>query len=110
MSDFRFRKGAPGAGEPLPEFELMSTSGKSLGSQDLIRERPLLMVFGSVTCPILSTRTACRQQIPAPTRATVRPHHGNPRQPGPTLPTRVTEQTRNRYANAPNTTDTTSLF
>ena len=52
MDDFRFREAAPGAGDYLPEFELVTTSGERISTRDYADGQPLLLVFGSVTCPM----------------------------------------------------------
>ena len=52
MNDFRFRKGAPRAGDPFPNVELVKTDGERISSSDALAGRPLLLVFGSVSCPM----------------------------------------------------------
>ena len=52
MRDFRFGKDALGRGDRMPDFDLPTTSGGRLRSADLRAERPMLLVFGSVTCPM----------------------------------------------------------
>ena len=52
MSDFRFKKTAPRAGDPLPELELVTTHGEPIKTTDLVGSKPLLLITGSVTCPM----------------------------------------------------------
>ena len=53
--DLRFRKGAAGPGDSLPAFELVTTDGDGLVNQDLSGNKPLLLIFGSVTCPMTAS-------------------------------------------------------
>jgi len=53
--DLRFRKGVAGPGDSLPEFELVTTNGESLVKQDLLKNKPLLLIFGSMTCPMTAS-------------------------------------------------------
>ena len=52
MQDFRFKKRAPGPGDPLPEFDLVTTTGERIETKDYTDKQPLLLIFGSVTCPM----------------------------------------------------------
>jgi hypothetical protein len=42
----------PGPGEPMPHFELQTAFGPKLRKQDFVDKRPLVLVFGSITCPM----------------------------------------------------------
>jgi len=53
--DLRFRKGAAGAGDPLPAFKIVTTDGDGLVNQDLLGNKPLLLIFGSMTCPMTAS-------------------------------------------------------
>lgn len=53
--DLRFRKGAASPGDSLPAFELVTTDGDGLVNQDLLGNNPLLLIFGSVTCPMTAS-------------------------------------------------------
>ncbi len=53
--DLRFRKGAAGPGDSLPAFELVTTNGDDLVNQDLSENKPLLLIFGSMTCPMTAS-------------------------------------------------------
>ena len=49
--DLRFGKEAAGPGDPLPVFELVTTQGDRLENRDVLGDKPVLFVFGSMTCP-----------------------------------------------------------
>lgn len=53
--DLQFRKGAARPGDSLPAFELVTTDGDGLVNQDLLGNKPLLLIFGSVTCPMTAS-------------------------------------------------------
>lgn len=53
--DLRFRRGAAGPGDSLPAFELVTTDGDCLVNQDLLGNKPLLLIFGSITCPMTAS-------------------------------------------------------
>ncbi len=53
--DLRFRKGAAGPGDSLPAFELVTTDGDDLVNQDLSENKSLLLIFGSMTCPMTAS-------------------------------------------------------
>ncbi len=55
MDDFRFNKGAPSAGDPFPDFDLTTTDGHRIRKQDYVGQQPLLLVFGSVSCPMTAS-------------------------------------------------------
>lgn len=52
MDDMRFRKNAASAGDPFPQFELPTTDGRQIRKDDYVGKRPLLVVFGSISCPL----------------------------------------------------------
>ncbi|MCE7083396.1 redoxin domain-containing protein [Streptomyces sp. ST2-7A] len=51
IDDMTFGRNALGPGSPLPEFDLPTLDGGRFASRSLGR-RPVLMVFGSRTCPV----------------------------------------------------------
>jgi hypothetical protein len=55
FSDLTFRKGGLGPGDSLPAFEVVSTAGDRLTNPDLTGDKPLLLIFGSVTCPMTAS-------------------------------------------------------
>ncbi len=52
MDDFRFRRDTLSAGDPFPQFELPTTDGRRIRRDDFVGKRPLLVVFGSKSCPL----------------------------------------------------------
>ncbi len=50
MHDLRFRKGAAAPGDLFPDFELITTEGARLTNDDIFGDRPVIFVFGSMTC------------------------------------------------------------
>jgi thiol-disulfide isomerase/thioredoxin len=53
MSDLRIPASDPGPGDRVPPFDLPTTSGGRFTSDSLRQDgRPLLLVFGSLTCPV----------------------------------------------------------
>jgi len=55
LRDMRFQKSTPKAGEPFPEFKLETTDGSVISKQDFINRKPLLLIFGSLTCPMTAS-------------------------------------------------------
>ena len=53
--DLRFNKSAPKAGDEFPKFDLMTTTGDQIKKSDYISKKPLLMIFGSLTCPMTAS-------------------------------------------------------
>ncbi len=52
MSDFSFSKGSAEPGGPFPDFKVVSTDGDVISKEDFQGKCPLVMVFGSATCPM----------------------------------------------------------
>jgi hypothetical protein len=48
MEDMEFSAGPP-PGHPMPDFDLPTTDGGRVRKDDFVGERPLLLIFGSVT-------------------------------------------------------------
>ncbi len=61
--DLRFRKGAAKPGEPFPLFELITTDGERLVNSDLFGDKPVLFIFGSMTCPMTSSAAPSVQAL-----------------------------------------------
>lgn len=53
--DLRFNRGSANTGEVFPDFDLRTTTGQQIKKSDFINEKPLLMVFGSLTCPMTTS-------------------------------------------------------
>ena len=52
LRDLRFRKDAAGPGDAFPSFELLTTNGDRLVNNDVFGHKPVLVIFGSMTCPM----------------------------------------------------------
>ena len=55
IHDGSFHKGAKRPGETLPEFDLPTTDGDRVATQDFVGDRPLFLVTGSITCPMTAS-------------------------------------------------------
>ncbi len=55
FKDLRFRDSGPRPGDPLPEFDLATTEGARISKKEILAERPLMLVFGSYTCPMTAS-------------------------------------------------------
>ncbi len=55
LRDMRFRKGAAVPGDPVPAFNLVTTDGEELTNQDVFGNKPVLLIFGSITCPMTAS-------------------------------------------------------
>lgn len=55
IHDGSFHKGASRPGETLPEFDLPTTDGTRIVTEDFIGDRPLFLVTGSITCPMTAS-------------------------------------------------------
>lgn len=53
--DLDFSDDAPGPGDRLPDFDLPTATGKRVRSADFVGHEPLLVVFGSFTCPMTAS-------------------------------------------------------
>jgi hypothetical protein len=53
--DLDFGDDAPGPGDRLPDFDLPTATGERVRSADFVGHEPLLLVFGSVTCPMTAS-------------------------------------------------------
>jgi len=52
MSDFAFSKDSAAPGDQFPNFQVASTDGEMIAKEHFLGKRPLLVVFGSTTCPM----------------------------------------------------------
>ncbi len=55
MKDLYFRKDDPGPGDRAPDFDLPTLGGGRFRSSDLGETGPVLLIFGSYTCPQTSS-------------------------------------------------------
>jgi len=61
--DLKFGKSAAAPGDSLPSFELLTTSGDRLTNSDVFGAKPVLIVFGSMTCPMTASAAPTVQAL-----------------------------------------------
>lgn len=61
--DLWFGKDSAKPGDSLPAFELMTTSGDRLVNSDVFSDKPVLFIFGSMTCPMTASAAPSVQQL-----------------------------------------------
>lgn len=61
--DLRFRGNAAGPGDSFPAFELVTTNGDRLVNEDIFGDRPVLFIFGSMTCPMTASSAPSVQDL-----------------------------------------------
>ncbi len=52
LKDMVYTKSVPRPGDKIPDFDLQTLDGKTFSSSDLKETGPVLLVFGSLTCPM----------------------------------------------------------
>ena len=52
LRDMYYRRGDPGPGDPVPDFDLPTLDGGRFRSTELGETGPALLIFGSYTCPV----------------------------------------------------------
>ena len=63
FKDLRFRKNAARPGDLFPPFELVTTSGNRLDNPKVFRDKPVLLIFGSMTCPMTASAAPSVQEL-----------------------------------------------
>ncbi len=61
--DLRFRKGSAAPGDVFPEFELITTDDLSLVNEDVFSDKPVIFIFGSMTCPMTASAAPIVQEL-----------------------------------------------
>ena len=61
--DLRFRKDAARPGDLFPSFELVTTSGDHLTNHNVFGDKPVLLIFGSMTCPMTASAAPSVQEL-----------------------------------------------
>jgi thiol-disulfide isomerase/thioredoxin len=61
--DLKFGKSSAVPGDSLPLFELVTTSGDRLTNRDVFGDKPVLIVFGSMTCPMTASAAPTVQEL-----------------------------------------------
>jgi len=63
LRDLRFGKNSAGPGDSLPSFELVTTSGDRLDNRTVFGDKPVLLIFGSMTCPMTASAAPSVQEL-----------------------------------------------
>jgi thiol-disulfide isomerase/thioredoxin len=63
FADLKFKQGAAAPGDRVPAFELITTRGERLVNDDLFGDKPVLFVFGSMTCPMTASSAPSVQKL-----------------------------------------------
>jgi len=61
--DLQFRPGSAKPGDALPPFELVTTGGDCLKTNKVFGAKPVLLIFGSVTCPMTASAAPSMQEL-----------------------------------------------
>jgi thiol-disulfide isomerase/thioredoxin len=61
--DLRFRKDAAAPGDAFPEFKLITTDGSSLVNDGVFGHKPVIFIFGSMTCPMTASAAPSVQEL-----------------------------------------------
>lgn len=61
--DLRFRKDAAAPSDAFPEFELITTDGSRLVNDDVFGDKPVIFIFGSMTCPMTASAAPSVQDL-----------------------------------------------
>ena len=61
--DLQFRPGSAKPGDVVPPFELVTTSGDRLDNSNVFVDRPVLLTFGSVNCPMTASAAPSVQKL-----------------------------------------------
>lgn len=61
--DLRFREDAAAPGDTFPEFKLITTDGSSLINDDVFGDKPVIFIFGSMTCPMTASAAPSVQEL-----------------------------------------------
>jgi len=61
--DLRFGKEAARPGDSFPSFELVTTNGDHLNNRNVFGDKPVLLIFGSMTCPMTASAAPSVQEL-----------------------------------------------
>ena len=61
--DLRFGKESASPGDAIPPFELLTTEGDRLLNGDIFGAKPVLFIFGSMTCPMTASAAPSVQNL-----------------------------------------------
>lgn len=101
LSDMRIPKSDPGPGDQAPTFDLPTTDGGKVSSDDLVQDgRPVLLVFGSLTCPVTESAGEGLRELHARYGDMIRFVMVNVREAHPGATTRQPGTTEHKLRNA----------
>ncbi len=63
--DLGFHRGSKRPGDTLPEFDLPTTGSERIATKDLVDDQPLLLVTGSMTCPMTASAIPSMKRLHA---------------------------------------------
>ncbi len=63
FQDLRFGRNTAGPGDSFPSFELVTTNGDRLVNHDVFNDKPVLVIFGSMTCPMTASAAPSVQEL-----------------------------------------------
>jgi len=63
LSDLRFRNEGAKPGDLFPNFEIVTTDGDRLVNSDVFGGRPVIFIFGSMTCPMTASAAPSVQEL-----------------------------------------------
>ena len=61
--DLRFHKDAAAPGDAFPQFELITTDGSALANENVFGGKPVIFIFGSMTCPMTASAAPSVQEL-----------------------------------------------
>ncbi len=61
--DLRFRKDAAAPCDAFPQFELLATDGSNLVNENVFGDKPVIFIFGSMTCPMTASAAPSVQEL-----------------------------------------------
>ena len=61
--DLRFRDQGPKPGDMFPNFEIVTTDGDRLVNSDVFDGKPVIFIFGSMTCPMTASAAPSVQKL-----------------------------------------------
>ena len=61
--DLRFRKDAAAPDDAFPQFELLTTDGSILVRENVFGDKPVIFIFGSMTCPMTASAAPSVQEL-----------------------------------------------
>ena len=102
IHDGSFHKAASRPGETLPDFDLPTTEGTRLATSDVVGDRPLFLVTGSITCPMTASAMPSLKRLHAQFRDDVTFVMLNVREahPGENYPQPATMEEKMNHARA----------